>query len=537
LSREDQSPPAPAETGGPEPIIGIDMGMTSVIAAWVPTTGEPPEVIPAERGQPALAASVTFREGGAPVVGRAAQDALTTDPQHTVTGVKRLLGRKIGSQAVKDLNARVGFAIVEGEDGDASIEIRGRRYTPAEIAGLLLAQARKFARTTTGRAVKRCVIAVPAYFSNVQKDAVREAGRIAGLEVVKLVHEPTAVALAYGYNKTGDARIVIIDMGGVRLDVSVMEITGNVFDVVATGGDAYLGGANLDARLTEWILASVQKKYGRDLRGEPTLLMKVRTAAEQAKRELSRFRAVDLQIPLAVGAKGADIAQIRLTREVVEQLGEDIAQRVVGLVDHVLSERGLVPEDVDDVILVGGATRTPLLRNRITQAFGKEPRSSLAPEEVIALGAALLADSLSRANAAAVDVVRVPIGIALSDGRYMKIIDKDSRLPITRRVMIPTTRDNQRSVEVDLFEGEGPDIMEVDYLGTVVFPDVPEAKAGDSKLVVDLVLDVQRVLAVTSPEDGRVGERFEFRTREHAQRVQDPDAPTPELRVARAPTA
>jgi molecular chaperone DnaK len=324
-------------------------------------------------------------------------------------------------------------------------------------------------------------------------------------------------------------------MGGIRLDVSVMEITGNVFDVVATGGDAYLGGANLDARIAEWILANIRRKFSKDLSQEPALLMKVRTAAEQAKRELSRFKAVDLQIPLTVGAKGhkPDIGQLRLNRDTVERLAEDLVDRVIGLTRHVLDERGLKPNDVDEVILVGGATRIPLLRTRAKELFGKEPRSNLPPEEVIALGAALLADSLRRDAQAQMEVVKEPIGIALSDGRFMKIIDKDSRVPITRRVMIPTTRDNQRTVEVDIFQGDGDDILNTVYLGTIVYGHVAEAKAGDAKIVVDLILAADRLLTISSPEPGREGEKFEIKTKEHREFKEATDRqPEPIFKIA-----
>jgi molecular chaperone DnaK len=518
-----------------EPIIGVDLGMTSVVAAYVPAPGEPPRVIPIEKSHSSLPAVVGYKDGKTPVTGKAANEMITTAPKHTVTGIKRLLGRKVTSQAVKDLAARVGFSIVEGDEHAASIQIEGRRLRTPEVASILLAEIRRYAEKHLEKTVRHSVIAVPAYFNASQKEAVKEAARMAHLEVVKLVHEPTAVALAYGYNKGGDARIVILDMGGIRLDVSVMEITGNVFDVVATGGDAYLGGANLDARIAEWILANIKKKFGKDLSTEPPLLMKVRTAAEQAKRELSRFKAVDLQIPLTVGQKGQkpEIGQLRLNRETVERLGEDLVERVINLAKHVLDERGLKVSDVDDVILVGGATRIPLLKHRVTELFGKAPRSNLPPEEVIALGAALLADSLRRDAQAQLDVVKEPIGIALSDGRFMKIIDKDSRVPITRRVMIPTTRDNQRTVEVDIFQGDGDDILNTAYLGTIVYKEVAEAKAGDAKIVVDLILAADRTLTVTSPEPGREGEKFEIKTKEHKALKDISTPPDPTFVVAK----
>jgi molecular chaperone DnaK len=527
------APKKPEGLRATDAVIGIDLGMTSVVAAHVPQ-GQPPQVIPGERGATALPAVVGFRSAKETVVGRAAQEMLTTAPERTVTGVKRLLGRKITSQAVKDLAARVGFKIVEGTDQDVTIQVDDRRISPVEVASLVLAQARALAEAHLKTTVAHCVVAVPAYFNDAQKTAVREAAKRAGMEAVKLVHEPTAVALAYGFNKGGDARIVILDMGGIRLDVSVMEITGNVFDVVATGGDAYLGGLVLDARIAEWILANIKKKYGKDLAAEPALLTKVRTAAEQAKRELSKFKAVDLQIPLNVVPKGTkpEIGPLRLNQETVEKLATDIVDRVISLTKHVLNERGLSPSDVDDVILVGGGTRLPLLKQRVTQVFGKEPRGTIAPEEVIALGAALLGDSLRREAQAQVDVLKEPIGIALSDGRFMKIIDKDSRLPITRRVMIPTVRDNQRTLEVDLFQGDHEDILNTDYLGTVVYAHIPEAKAGEAKVMVDLILGTDRVLTVASPEAGRDQEKFTLPTKESQG---DSKKLTPHFVVASAP--
>ncbi len=514
------------------PIIGIDLGMTSVIAAYVPGPGQPPKVVPAEKGLPALASVVAFKDGSRPVVGRSARDMLTTAPSMTITGIKRLLGRKASSQAVRDLAARVGFSIVEGKDKEAAVQVADRQIRVAEVAGILLDQARRFAEKHLGEPVRQCVIAVPAYFNEVQKDAVRDAAALAGLTVKKLVHEPTAVALAYGYNKGGDARIVIVDMGGIRLDVSVMEISGNVFDVVATGGDPYLGGANIDTRIADWILATIKKKHGQDLQGEARLLQKVRTAAEQAKRELSRCKAVDLQIPLTVGTREqkAKLGLLRLHLSTVEELGGDIVKRVLDTVRRTLNERGLKPSDVDDVILVGGATRMPLLKNKVHRLFGKEPRQSIPPESVVSLGAALLADSLRRERPTPEDVVERSVGIALADGRYMRIIDKDSKLPITRRVMIPTVRDNQKILELDLFEGDEDDIIDADYLGSVVFQAIDDAKAGEAKVVIDMTLSPDRSLKITSPEAGRDKETFEFQAFGHKKRSDD--EPDPSFTVA-----
>ncbi len=500
---------------GQDRIIGIDLGMTSVIAAYVPSAGQPPKVIPAERGQPTLASVVAFRSGGRPLVGRSAHDMLTTNPSQTITGIKRLLGRKANSQAVKDLTARVGFETVAGKEGEVAVSIGDDRVIRVpEVAAILLDQIRRFSEEHLGENVRQCIIAVPAYFNDVQKAAVKEAGQLAGLKVRKLVHEPTSVALAYGYNKGGDARIVIVDMGGIRLDVSVMEIAGNVFDVVATGGDPYLGGSNLDALLADWILSNIKKKHGKDLTTEPRLLQKVRTAAEQAKKELSRCKAVDLQIPLTIGTKEkkAKLGLLRLHLSTLEELAEGVVKRVLETIKRTLADRKLKVSDIDDIILVGGATRMPMLRKKIEGYFGKEARANLPPEEVVALGSALLADSLRRDAKDELDVVDQAIGIALADGRYMRIIDKDSRLPITRRVMIPTVRDNQQTLELDLFQGDEEDILDTDYLGTVVYQNIAEAPAGEAKVIVDMALDQERILKISSPEAGRDSESFEFKT-------------------------
>lgn len=501
-------------------IIGIDLGMTSLITAYVPGPGQAPKVIPAEKNLPTLAAVVALKDGNRPVVGRAAHDMLTTNPAQTITGIKRLLGRKAKSQAVRDLDARVGFDITEGKNGEAVVKVGDKELRIPELAGILLDQSRRFAEKFLGEPIRQAVIAVPAYFNDVQKAAVKEAGELAGLKVRKLVHEPTAVALAYGYNKGGDARVVIVDMGGIRLDVSVMEIAGNVFDVVATGGDPYLGGSNIDAKIAEWILTNIKKKHGKDLSQEPRLLQKVRTAAEQAKRELARCKAVDLQIPLSVGSKEtkAKVGNLRLHLSTVEELADDIVRRTLETIRRTLAERNLKVTDIDDVILVGGATRMPLLKTRVEALFGKEARQSIPPEEVVALGAALLADSLRKEKQVQVDVVESAVGIALADGRFMRIIDKDSKLPITRRVMIPTVRDNQKALELDLFEGDAEDILDVEYLGTVVYREIAEAKAGEAKVIVDMALDQDRVLRISSPEPGRDKEVFEFRCEGHKSR-------------------
>lgn len=525
-----------ADMGAPNPggpILGIDLGMTSIIAAWVPGPGEPPQVIPIDKHGASLPAVVGYTRGERPALGRAAREMVTTSPERAITGIKRLLGRKADSHAVKDLANRVGYTVVAGRDGEAQVELDGRPTPVPEIAAVLLDHVRRAAEAHLEQPVHRCVIAVPAYFNEPQKAAVRAAADRAGLEVAKLVHEPTAVTLAYGFNQGAEARVVIVDMGGVRLDVSVMEIAGNVFDVVSTGGDPYLGGTNVDALLSDWILAGIARRHGMDLREHPRLLQKVRTAAEQAKRELGRCRAVDLQIPLdADGRDKNRVGQLRLHANTLEELAAPVVDRVLDTVQRTLADRGLEAQDVDEVLLVGGATRMPLVKSSIEAWFGRPARDSIAPEHVVALGAALLADSL-RSTRARTDAVQAPIGIALADGRLMRIIDKDSQLPMTRRVIIPTVRDRQRTLELDVFEGEANDILDATYLGTIVFPAIPDASAGEAKLMVDLAVEEDRMLRIRSPEPGREEERFEFAVLGHPTRDSRPPA-APRFEVAQA---
>ncbi len=514
-------------------VLGIDLGMTSAVAAYVPDTRDPPKIIPMDRGLPSLPAIVALQDGRKPLVGRAGLELRTLSPSCAISGVKRLLGRKAQSQAVKDLAIRVPFKIVSGEDDQVLIRAGKHELTAPEVAGILLDQVRRLAEKHLNERIDQCAIAVPAYFNREQKNALKEAAKLAGFKVRKLVHEPTAVALAYGYNRTGDARIVIIDMGGVRLDVSVMEITGNVFDVVATGGDPYLGGSNIDAKIADWILASIEQKYETDLRKQPLLLQKVHTAAEHAKRELSRVRAVDLQIPLAPSTEGKEptIGRLRLRASTVEELANKSIGRVIKTIEKTLEARNLKVSDIDDIILVGGATRIPLLRRRTESYFGKKPRTSIPPEQAVALGTALLGDSLKREKTPRTDVLQESVGMALADGRFMQIISKNTKLPTTRRVMIPTVRDNQKTLELDLFEGDAEDIIDVSYLGTIVYQGLESAKAGEGRLIIDMSMDEHRLLTIRSPEQGRDNERFQFETKGHQNRTNGSE-PIPRLEVA-----
>lgn len=520
------------------PVIGIDLGMTSVVAAYLPSENAEPILLRASAKQAQLPAVVAFKDNGQPVVGRAAREMITTDPENAVVGIKRLLGRAFDTNAVRELQSRVGYRIVEGPHGEAQVQIQDRQLRITELVGILFDQLRRSAEQELGLAVGEAVIAVPAYFGEAQKQAVREAAKLARLEVRKLVHEPTAAALAYGFSDNSrPARILVVDLGGFRLDVSVMEVSSNVFDIVSSAGDPFLGGVDIDRRITQWVLSKVLQKTGRDLSQTPQLFQKVKTAAELAKQELAHCRAVDLQLPLSLkDAEGRqELITLRLRQTRVRALAQEVVDAALQTVAHALSSRGFQPGDIDTVILSGGSSRLPQLAEGLAELTGVTPRCEVPPEFAIAFGAARLAESLKRAPQDTREVLKQPIGIALADGRFMRIIEKDSRLPITRRVMIPTVRDQQQSIEVDVFQGEEDDIIQATYLGSVVFSDIEPQNAGEGRVTVDLSLSEKHLLTLTSPEPGRDHQHFEM----HAAGFEAGDEGTPQtqLFVAKRKTA
>jgi molecular chaperone DnaK len=497
------------------PVLGIDFGMTSLVVAYVPGPDVGPEVIPLERGQMSLPAMVAFGNEGFVTVGRKAQLLRFTHPSWTVFGVKRILGRSFDSNAAREFARRVPFGLVAGHEGEACLQLGPRVVRCSEAASKLFSRAKELSERHLGKAVDECVVSVPAYFNDRQKAAVRESAELAGFRVRKLVHEPTAAALAYGFNKQGENRILIVDVGGFRCDVSVMEVAGNVFDVVATGGDPYLGGDAIDTLLVQWILEQIKKRYSVDLGLEPKLLHKVHLAAEQSKHELSRCRAVDLQIPLSLDKANRTVGNLRLHRDMLDQISRELVDRVLRITGRTLEQKELTPEDIDAVILVGGTARLPMLRTALTKCFQMEPLSELPPEQVVALGAALLGESLGHARSSvASDTLALPLGMALPDGRYLRIIEKDSQLPITRRVMVPTPPAHPRNIEIDIFEGEATELIDADYLGSVVFAR-PTEQVDVPRFLVDMQVGVDRLLTVSSP--AMVG-AFVFEASGHANR-------------------
>ncbi len=501
------------------PLLGVDFGMTSVCAAVV-LDGQPPRMITGPRGDASLSVAVHYLFDGTPVVGWPRKKDVP--PARIVTGLKRLLGRSADSQVVHELGERVSFPIVADPAGFAGIDVDGRPFRVVDAAGLIFEQVFSRAHRFLGMKPAGAVVAVPAYFDENQKAAIREAGAKGGLARVELVHEPTAVALAYGINQSeGDTRVVVVDMGGVRMDVSILEVSGNVFDVVATGGDPYLGGLDVDARVTRWLRGRVQEEFGADVLTEAKVERRIRAAAEKAKLALAGTPAVDVHIPLSSATMASPrVAKLRLDRSTLEALAADTVDRALRAIRRTLAEQGLRPDDVDDVFLAGGGCELAVLQRELATMFVHPPRCEIPPRHVIALGAALLADSLVKPSSTNVPTMERPVGMALADGRFMPIVEAGCQLPITRRVVIPSTRPQQRSIEIDLFAVDGADLQDGDYIGTVVFPGLAPAPVGEAKITVDVSIGSDGAIRVSSPESDRSQSVFDFPRPDGADAVQ-----------------
>ena len=358
---------------------------------------------------------VALSAKGELLVGGVAKDQMVTNPTNTLYGTKRLIGRKYESRVVEDLKGYFKYDIVEGPEGDAAVMLGGRVYTLAEVSSFILKQIKTMAEQFLGCPIDEAVISVPAYYTDSQRQAVKEAGRLAGFNVKRIVNEPTAAALAYGFNRGLDQKILVYDLGGGTFDVSVLHLTGNVFEVLATGGDTFLGGVDFDNRVVDYVLEKVWEESKIDLSGNPIAMQRIKNAAEAAKIDLTLIPNVLIDLPFLEERKGKPVdVRIPLTRENLNALTMDLVDRTFELCDRVLAEKGISRSEIDEIILVGGQSRMPLVQQRIQEHFGKPPRKGVHPDECVALGAALLAESLGSLDAVTLlDAVSMPIGYAL----------------------------------------------------------------------------------------------------------------------------
>ena len=471
-------------------LLGIDLGTTNTCVAYV--RNKVARVVPSDKGSLILPSVVAVSEKGDLLVGNVAKDQMVVNPRNTIYGAKRLIGRQYNSKVVQDIKHYFSYEIVEGSQGEAAVVLAGKVYSLPQISAFVLQHCKRVAEATLGQEISEAIISVPAYYNDNQRNAVKEAGRLAGFNVKRIVNEPTAAALAYGLNRGFDHKVLVYDLGGGTFDVSVLQLHGNVMEVLATGGDTFLGGVDFDNRIIDFVLEEFRNETKIDLTQSPIAMQRIKNAAEAAKIDLSLLSNVVIELPYVTDRKGKPVdLRIPISRERVNTLVMDLVDRSFELVERVLGEKGLQRGDIQEVLLVGGQTRMPLVQGKAHQFFGKPPRKGVHPDESVALGAALLAESMSEIDSVTlVDALSMPIGFAVSGGRFRKVIEKNTQIPSQRSFRLPPPRGGQ-GLELDVFQGDSDRIVDNEYLGTLRFP--PES-AGQR---VNFNLDEECLLHVT----------------------------------------
>jgi molecular chaperone DnaK len=480
-------------------IIGIDLGTTNSVVAIM--EGDAPTVIPNAEGGRTTPSVVAFTKTGERLVGQVAKRQAVTNPENTVFSIKRFMGRKFSE--VTEEQKMVPFKVVEGPGGEARVQVEGKVYSPPEISAMILQKMRDTAEAYLGEKVTRAVITVPAYFNDSQRQATKDAGRIAGLEVMRIVNEPTAAALAYGLDKTKDETIAVYDFGGGTFDISVLEVGEGVVEVKATNGDTHLGGDNLDQRVIEWIIAEFKKDQGIDLSKDKMALQRLKEAAEKAKMELSTTAETEINLPFVTAdASGPKHLNLKLSRAKFEQLVMDLLERSMAPVRQCLKDAGVTPDKVDEVVLVGGSTRIPKVQQMVKDFFGKEPHKGVNPDEVVAIGAAVQAGVLAGdvKDLLLLDVTPLSLGIETLGGVFTKLIERNTTIPTRKTEVFSTAADSQTSVEVHVLQGERPMARDNRTLGKFQLVGIPPAPRGVPQIEVTFDIDANGIVNVSAKD-------------------------------------
>src|SRR5512136_1533718 len=484
-------------------VIGIDLGTTNSCVAIM--EGGEPVVIANAEGSRTTPSMVAFTDSGERPVGQQAKRQAVTNPENTLFAIKRLIGRKFDTDVVKRDIAISPFKIIKADNGDAWVEVRGKKYSPPEISAMVLQKMKKTAEDYLGHEVTDAVITVPAYFDDSQRQATKDAGKIAGLNVLRIINEPTAAALAYGLDKKKDEKIAVFDLGGGTFDISILELGDGVFEVKSTNGDTFLGGEDFDQVVIDWIADEFKKDQGIDLRSDKMALQRLKEAAEKAKCELSTSMETDINLPfITADATGPKHMNLKLNRAKLESLCSDLIAKLEGPCRIALKDAGLSPNDVDEVILVGGMTRMPVVQKKVQEIFGKAPNKSVNPDEVVAIGAAIQAGVLKGdvKDVLLLDVTPLSLGIETLGGVLTKLIEKNTTIPCRKSQVFSTASDNQPAVTVHVLQGEREMAGDNKTLGNFELTGIPPAPRGVPQIEVTFDIDANGIVHVSAKDLG-----------------------------------
>ncbi len=482
-------------------IIGIDLGTTNSVVA-VMEGGEPVVITNSEGGR-TTPSVVAFTKDGNRLVGQVAKRQAVTNPENTLYSIKRFMGRKYDE--VKEEISQVPYNVMKASNGDVRVKVDDKEYSPPEIAAMVLQKLKQAAEDYLGQTVDKAVITVPAYFNDAQRQATKDAGKIAGLEVMRIVNEPTAAALAYGLDKKSDETIAVFDFGGGTFDISVLEVGEGVVEVKSTNGDTHLGGDDVDDKLIDWIVEEFKKDQGIDLTSDKMALQRLKEAAEKAKIELSTAMETEINLPfITADQSGPKHLVMKLTRSKFEQLVEPILSRLMPPVEKAIKDAGLEPKDIDELVLVGGSTRIPKVQEMVKEFFGKDPNKSVNPDEVVGVGAAVQAGVLSgeKKDILLLDVTPLTLGIETLGGVFTEMIPRNTTIPTRKSEIFSTAADNQTSVEVNVMQGERPMATDNKTLGKFHLVGIPPAPRGVPQVEVTFDIDANGIVNVSAKDVG-----------------------------------
>ncbi len=481
-------------------VLGIDLGTTNSCVAVVDVAA--PRVLANREGSRTMASIVAFAEDNDRLVGQIAKRQAIAAPEHTVFAVKRLIGRKFDDPEVQRAREFLPYALVEASNGDIKVQVRDRQYSPEEISALILREIKEFSQELLGEEIRDAIITVPAYFNDSQRQATRDAGRIAGLDVLRIINEPTAAALAYGVEGAGRARrIAIYDLGGGTFDISILELSEGIFEVKATAGETFLGGEDFDQRIMDWLISEFQTETGTDLRGDRMALQRLKEAAERAKCELSELGETTINLPFISADKdGPKHLSRDLRREDLETLVQDLVERTEGPCIEALEAAELSPQEIDEVLLIGGQTRTPLVVQTVEKIFGRRPNQSINPDEVVAIGAAIQGGILRGdiKDIVLLDVTPLSLGVETHGGLFTKLIERNATIPTKAVQIFTTVVDNQATVEIHVLQGEREIAAENKSLGRFELVGIPPAPRGVPQIEVTFAIDSNGIVNVAA---------------------------------------